>query len=58
MPVASWEGSSFYRGRPGGDFTVVIEDVKSPADIGYDVKWGRVLVPLFEKSEVHAYDLE
>jgi hypothetical protein len=37
---------------------VVIEDVKSPADISYDAKRGRVLVPLFQENEVRAYDLK
>jgi len=56
--ISSWEGNAVYRGRPGGEFTAVIEDVKSPADLGYDTKRSRLLVPLFEKSEVHAYDLK
>jgi sugar lactone lactonase YvrE len=56
--VASWEANAIYRGKPGGDFTAVIEDVKSPADIGYDVKRGRVLVPLFESDEVRVYDIK
>ena len=55
--VSSWDASALYRGKPGGDFTAIIEDVKAPADIGYDTKRGRVLVPLFEKSELHAYDI-
>jgi hypothetical protein len=56
--VASWDASAIYRGKPGGDFSALVEDVKSPADIGYDNKRARILVPLFEKSEVHAYDLK
>ena len=56
--VASWEAGAVYRGKPGGDFKSIIEDVKSPADIGYDTKRARVLVPLFEKNEVHAYELQ
>jgi hypothetical protein len=55
--VSSWDASAVYRGTPGGDFAVVVEDVKSPADIGYDTKRARVLVPLFDKNEVHAYVL-
>ena len=56
--VSSWEASAVYRGKPGGDFTPVIENVKSPADIGYDTKRNRVLVPLFESNEMQAYDIK
>jgi len=56
--VSSWDAQAIYRGKPGGDFKVVVEDVKSPADIGYDSKRMRLLVPLFEKDEVRAYDMK
>jgi sugar lactone lactonase YvrE len=56
--VSSWEANAVYRGKPGGEFTPVIENVKSPADIGYDTKRNRVLVPLFESDEVQAYEIK
>jgi hypothetical protein len=56
--VSSWEANTVYRGKPGGEFKAVIENVKSPADIGYDTKRGRVLVPLFESNEVQAYEVK
>ena len=57
--VSSWDASGVYRGKPGGsDFKMVIEDVKAPADIGYDTKRNRVLVPLFNDNEVRAYDVK
>jgi sugar lactone lactonase YvrE len=56
--VSSWDANAIYRGKPGSDLKVVIEDVKSPANIGYDEKRGRVLVPLFTENEVRAYDLK
>lgn len=56
--VSSWDASAVYRGRPGGEFKVVVAEVKSPADIGYDRKRGRLLVPLFGDDEVRAYDLK
>jgi hypothetical protein len=56
--VASWDANAIYRGKPGGDFTMVVENVKSPADIGYDTKRSRVLVPLFESDEVRAYEIK
>ena len=56
--ISSWEANAVYRGKPGGDFVPVIEGVKSPADIGYDTKRSRVLVPLFESNEVQVYDIK
>ncbi len=45
--VSSWEGSSIFRGSPGAGFLASITGVASPADIGYDSKRKRVLIPLF-----------
>jgi sugar lactone lactonase YvrE len=56
--VSSWEASAVYRGKPGGTFEVVLHEQKSPADIGYDTKRGRVLVPHFLENTVEAYDLK
>jgi sugar lactone lactonase YvrE len=56
--VSSWEAGAVFRGKPGGDFTSVIDNVKSPADIGYDTKRGRLLVPLFESNEVQAFEIK
>jgi len=56
--VSSWEGSAIYRGKLGGTFDVVLGDQKSPADIGYDTKRGRVLVPHFMENTVEAYELK
>jgi hypothetical protein len=56
--VSSWAANAIYRGKPGQKFSVVIPDVKSPANLAYDTKRGRVLVPLFSDHEVRAYDLK
>jgi sugar lactone lactonase YvrE len=56
--VSSWQGSAIYRGKLGGPFVVALADQKSPADIGYDTKRGRVLVPHFMEDTVEAYDLK
>ena len=55
--VSSWDGNAIYRGKPGTAFEAFIEDVKSPADITYDKKRNRVVVPLMGEDEVRAYDL-
>jgi sugar lactone lactonase YvrE len=56
--VSSWEGSAVYEGKLGGTFEVVLPEQKNPADIGYDTKRGRVLVPHFTEDTVEAYDLK
>jgi hypothetical protein len=56
--VTSWQGSAIYKGTLGGTFEVALADQKSPADIGYDTKRGRVLVPHFTEDTVEAYDLK
>lgn len=56
--ISSWEASAVFRGPAAGPFEVAVDDVESPADIGYDSKRNRVLVPLFNKNtvEIHALD--
>jgi len=56
--VTSWEGSAIYKGTLGGTFEKVLSDQKSPADIGYDTKRGRVLVPHFLEDKVEAYEIK
>jgi hypothetical protein len=56
--VSSWESSTVYRGKLGGTFDAVLTGQKSPADIGYDTKRGRVLVPHFTEDTVEVYDLK
>ena len=43
--ISSWEQNQIFTGEPGGTFTKAFE-LQSPADIGYDVKRHRLLVPL------------
>jgi hypothetical protein len=56
--VSSWEGSAIYRGKLGGTFDVVVSDQAAPADIGWDSKRSRVLVPHFVGTTVEAYDVK
>lgn len=55
--VSSWDASGVFRGKPGGDFTLVLEGIKAPADIGFDEKRSRLLLPMFENDEVRVYDV-
>lgn len=43
--VSSWQGEGIYRGTAGGDFYPILAGTDSPADIGYDSKRHRLLVP-------------
>ncbi len=56
--VSSWEASTVYRGKMGGTFEPVLTSLKSPADIGFDKKRNRVLVPRFMEDVVEAYELK
>lgn len=55
--IASWQTSAIYRGKLGGGFTVALADQKSPADIGYDTKRNRLLVPHFTEDTLEAFAL-
>jgi len=53
--VSSWGGQAVYRLANGAaTWTTAVDSVESPADIGYDTKRQRVLIPLFTPSEVRA----
>jgi len=57
--VTSWKASSVYRGKLGGEkFEVVLSGVKAPADMGYDTKRSRVLLPRFMENAVEVYDVK
>jgi sugar lactone lactonase YvrE len=56
--ISSWKGSAVYKGKLGGTFEVAIPNVKSPADIGYDKKRNRILVPHFTEDTVEAYEVK
>jgi sugar lactone lactonase YvrE len=56
--VSSWEGQALYKGKLGGTYEEVLAGQAAPADIGYDTKRGRVLVPHFLDGTVEAYDLK
>jgi hypothetical protein len=55
--VSSWEKSMIYLQTPDGQFSPLLSDLKSPADIGYDSKRGQVMVPLFMDNGVQIQKL-
>jgi sugar lactone lactonase YvrE len=56
--VSSWEGQAIYKGKLGGTFEAVLSPLKAPADIGFDKKRSRILVPRFMDDAVEAYDVK
>ena len=56
--VSSWAASAIYKGTVGGSFVSVLDGQKSPADIGYDTKRSRVLIPHLTEDYVDVYDLK
>jgi hypothetical protein len=50
--ISSWEGKAVYRQSKGATASTLVQDVASPADIGYDVKRQRLLVPVFTEDRV------
>ena len=55
--VSSWADSSVYR-YVDGQGTSVIKGVESPADIGYDAKRRRVLIPIFTGNRVEIWQVQ
>lgn len=56
--VSSWATKTIYRGKPGGEFKEAFTELEAPADIGFDSKRNRVLVPRFQGHLVEAWDVK
>jgi hypothetical protein len=54
MLVSSWETRAVYHIPPlaEGEITPVVEGVPSPADIGWDSRRNKVLIPVFQENRV------
>lgn len=53
--VSSWEGQAVYRARvddPNAQVETVVEGIPSPADIGYDTRRDRILIPVFNEDRL------
>lgn len=55
--VSSWAASAVYR-VTGANAEVLIANVQSPADIGYDRKRDRVLIPIFQGNQAKIQPLK
>jgi sugar lactone lactonase YvrE len=56
--ITSWEGSVVMTGKSGATFVDLVSGVESPADIGFDTKRSRLLIPLFTKNSLVFHKLE
>jgi hypothetical protein len=56
--ISSWKTETIYRGPLGGKFEPLITKVKGVADMGYDSKRNRLLVPRFLDDTVEVYELK
>jgi sugar lactone lactonase YvrE len=50
--ISSWAASAVYEITAAGRASVAVPNVKAPADIGYDGRRRRVLIPLFQDNIV------
>jgi hypothetical protein len=57
LMVSSWDGRCVYGKADDGNFVEVAGRMNTPADIGYDTKRNRLLIPLFEKDILVIYPL-
>jgi hypothetical protein len=55
--ISSWEAKAVFEGAAQGPFAEKVTGVPSPADIGYDAKRDRLLVPLFEGNAIEIHPL-
>jgi sugar lactone lactonase YvrE len=55
--VSSWGASAVFRVEPDGMVSTVVSHVPSPADIGYDARRNRVLIPVFTENRIVIHPL-
>lgn len=56
--ISSWATGAVHKLTPSGVSSVVVENVPTPADLGYDTKRNRVLVPIFTENRLVFVDLD
>lgn len=52
LAISSWEANAVLAGKAGETFDVAVTETPSPADIGYDTKRNRLLIPFFQEGVV------
>lgn len=57
--VSSWAASAIYKGKlDGTSFQPIVQNVKGPADFGWDSKRSRIVLPRFMDSLVEVYEVK
>jgi sugar lactone lactonase YvrE len=56
--ASSWKGAGVYKGKVGGSFELALPNLKGPADIGFDKKRNRLLVPRLTEDAVEVYEVK
>jgi hypothetical protein len=55
--ISSWEGKAIYRVSATGQVSTVFENIESPADIGWDSRRNRVLIPIFMGNAIDVREI-
>lgn len=55
---SSWGAGAIYKGTLGGSFEPIVQNVKGPADMAWDSKRSRIVLPRFLDDAVEAYDVK
>jgi hypothetical protein len=55
--ISSWTARAVYRGFPDGPFEPVITGLESPADLDYDTRRKRLLIPLLTGQALAIFEL-
>jgi sugar lactone lactonase YvrE len=55
--VSSWEGQAIYRVSPDGQVSTVEENLEAPADLGWDSRRHRLLIPLFNANRIEVREV-
>lgn len=50
--ISGWGGSAIYSLNKDNTYSVLMDSVDAPADLGYDTKRNRVLIPLFRQNKI------
>ncbi|MFH1810280.1 MAG: hypothetical protein ABIJ09_16160 [Pseudomonadota bacterium] len=48
--VSSWQGETIYRVNSAGSATILADKLPAPADIGFDARRQRILIPMFQDN--------
>lgn len=56
--ISSWATGAVHKLTPSGETSIVVENVPTPADLGYDSKRNRVLIPIFTENRLVFVDLD